>query len=1168
MRLIKLKYSLKIIKSIPLSISAFLFFTGQTLATGWIPEGNLYFAQLGHKAVVFSDGKVFLAGGESGALGASYTQLFTDGPGGTGTWTYRAHMSTDRKLFTLDLVTVDNNGTVKALAVGGASDGCSCSLNTAELYNENSNTWSTTATMNQRRHFHASSILNDGRVLVTGGSNIWGSSRLSNTEIYDPIANTWTPKQPLNVGRRRHKQITFTDNEGHTKIMVIGGDTSVRDNDYATEIYDPSTDQWSGGPNLNYGRSEFTAVLLHDGRILIVGGDSSDGKKSEVYDPLANNWTIFSTPYQTRSPSAVILGNESGYRVLVAGGNSNPANGAMLFNPSTNTWNITNNMNTARQLFTLSLLNNGNALAAGGIDASSQKSSEEYSFSPPPTPTSTPTETPTPSPTPTPDVLGISIAPTPTPTPIPTPSTSPTPAPFLDLPYDYKSKNKSFEQVALDPESWFDHAYPLADLYCCTQSIVRYDSFGKRVMDAYEHHNGYDYSEYRNGATKNTPVLAAASGSATLVLEDASGGYGNLVKIDHPNGYQTWYGHLSDTGLLQLDENGKKQVEKGEKIGEVGNTGHSTGYHIHFTVLKDTNENGTFADDDNFGKPYGFVDPLGWKEEDENGIKHTDPWTEWTKDGRTGSVSYNLFTERTPSIQQEIIKGEGGEIDTDKVKITIPQNALPVNATIKIEKTAFDSSNTEGNILTSIVPSLILTAKSITGDLIKFFSLPIQITYDYSEADLTNILIDSIQLYFYNEETNKWEPLPTIIHDKVNKIITSETTHFSRFALMGKPKDTTPPQTKAIINDHPELKKWYNITPVILKLLPEDNHENSIGIADTFYSTNYTEDNNNWNDYVSPIEFNNEGNYSLKYFSIDNGDNKEEQKTLNFGVDQTPPATTAKIIGTKGNNDWYISYVSVELTASDKASGISGTKYSLDNGQTYQEYTEPINIQAEGINKLLYYSEDNAGNKEDAKELEIKIDQTPPDTLLSLSWTKGANDWYGSDVLVSFNATDSTSGSPTTFYKLDYENNFTQYLDTIKIEKEGATTITYYSTDEAGNEENQKIKEIKIDKTPPAVSIDASPDSIWPPNEKMVDVKITGNSSDSHFKNTTFNVEDEYNLIQPTLTDFGQTIQLEAKRNDYDLDGRAYTIQATAEDLAGNITQTNTIVTVLHDQRK
>ena len=66
----------------------------------------------------------------------------------------------------------------------------------------------------------------------------------------------------------------------------------------------------------------------------------------------------------------------------------------------------------------------------------------------------------------------------------------------------------------------------------------------------------------------------------------------------------------------------------------------------------------------------------------------------------------------------------------------------------------------------------------------------------------------------------------------------------------------------------------------------------------------------------------------------------------------------------------------------------------------------------------------------------------------------------------------------------------------------------------------------------------------------------------------TFTVEDEYDLIEPPISDFGQTIQLEAKREGNDTDGRVYTIKAEAEDMAGNITEQQTQVLVPHDQGK
>ncbi len=57
------------------------------------------------------------------------------------------------------------------------------------------------------------------------------------------------------------------------------------------------------------------------------------------------------------------------------------------------------------------------------------------------------------------------------------------------------------------------------------------------------------------------------------------GGYGNLIKVDHKNGYQTWYAHLSKIYV----RNGEV-VAKGETIGAVGNTGFSTGPHLHLEI--------------------------------------------------------------------------------------------------------------------------------------------------------------------------------------------------------------------------------------------------------------------------------------------------------------------------------------------------------------------------------------------------------------------------------------------------------------------------------------------------------------------------------------------------------------------------------------------------------
>jgi len=85
-------------------------------------------------------------------------------------------------------------------------------------------------------------------------------------------------------------------------------------------------------------------------------------------------------------------------------------------------------------------------------------------------------------------------------------------------------------------------------------------------------HNGIDF-----GISKGTMVLAAASGKVVRIGYDEKG-YGNYILLDH-GGYQTLYGHLSKV----LVGSGAEIVQ-GDGIGLSGNTGFSTGPHLHFEL--------------------------------------------------------------------------------------------------------------------------------------------------------------------------------------------------------------------------------------------------------------------------------------------------------------------------------------------------------------------------------------------------------------------------------------------------------------------------------------------------------------------------------------------------------------------------------------------------------
>lgn len=99
--------------------------------------------------------------------------------------------------------------------------------------------------------------------------------------------------------------------------------------------------------------------------------------------------------------------------------------------------------------------------------------------------------------------------------------------------------------------------------------------YGLRIDPIYnttKFHEGMDFS-----ANIGTPVYATGDGVVTKAGWQS--GYGKIIKIDHGYGYETWYAHLND-----YDVRVGQRVIRGQVIGEVGNTGKSTGPHLHYEV--------------------------------------------------------------------------------------------------------------------------------------------------------------------------------------------------------------------------------------------------------------------------------------------------------------------------------------------------------------------------------------------------------------------------------------------------------------------------------------------------------------------------------------------------------------------------------------------------------
>jgi len=205
-----------------------------------------------------------------------------------------------------------------------------------------------------------------------------------------------------------------------------------------------------------------------------------------------------------------------------------------------------------------------------------------------------PTATPTPTPTATPPI-NLNTEDSVQPVTCNGPVKPPAAKPFLNPPYrgwtslvsyfDHDSPN--FAQDGLIITATGAEAGP--DAQHRRTDFPGYWNKSLREYIDYDGHNGYDYNiSYQS-------LYAAARGKVVFAAMEyptmPDHGYGNMIMIEHRGGYVTLYGHLSKI----LVRRGQK-VKLGQEIGISGNTGHSTGPHVHFTVFHNCTP----------------VDPYGW----------------------------------------------------------------------------------------------------------------------------------------------------------------------------------------------------------------------------------------------------------------------------------------------------------------------------------------------------------------------------------------------------------------------------------------------------------------------------------------------------------------------------------------------------------------------------
>jgi hypothetical protein len=346
--------------------------TVSVTASGFTLTGSMHTARSGHTATLLANGKVLIVGS-----GDVSPELFDSA---TGSFIAAGTMTTIRFGATVTLL-----ASGKVLITGGFGPGTSQlpRLNTAELYDPQSGTFTPTGSMSVGRIGHTATLLNDGKVLIAGGthSSGGGGAATASAELYDPSTGTFTVTGSMASERADHTATLLVSGE----VLIVGGwnghaadapDDPPWDPLFA-ELFEQSSGSFKSTGTMSTTRNGHSAIQLDGGKVLVLGGVPTlqnvhqqlpDPQYAELYDPAAGtfssagNFTVSSTKY-----TATLLNDGM---VLIAGGEQAGigVTSAELVDPATGTLSATGGLVIARTGHTATRLNDGRVLVAGGTD--------------------------------------------------------------------------------------------------------------------------------------------------------------------------------------------------------------------------------------------------------------------------------------------------------------------------------------------------------------------------------------------------------------------------------------------------------------------------------------------------------------------------------------------------------------------------------------------------------------------------------------------------------------------------------------------------------------------------------------------------------------------------------------------------------------------------------
>jgi len=259
------------------------------------------------------------------------------------------------------------------------------------------------------------------------------------------------------------------------------------------------------------------------------------------------------------------------------------------------------------------------------------------------------------------------------------------------------------------------------------------------------------------------------------------------------------------------------------------------------------------------------------------------------------------------------------------------------------------------------------------------------------------------------------------------------------------------------------------------------------GVSASYYSLN----GKSFEKYAHPVTLEDDGNYTLAWYSVDQVGNREKEQERKFALDNSAPVTTFTIDGMMIKN-YVSSRASIVLKSTDDMSGVKTIYYRINQGQEVP-YTVPVPASrlADGKSSISFYAVDNLSNREEVQIIgaavsagtdsetsgkrvfEFYVDNTPPAVNLTLEGDqyKAVNLYVSPRTRIVITGEDDKSGLDQIRYGIDAASRTTIFNGPFTLETPGLHFIQYEAADFVGNTSVPASYRVYADARPPLSTI-------------------------------------------------------------------------------------------------